>query len=130
MTRPWPVTENEFLLDDALDIAMRYFDLPPDSAEYASVEKFAVDAIMDRPQPRRLHQVLVFAGRSIEAPCPSSRRARLHHPHGIRSSDKRRLAIPADASLDMMEPRANVRRCRNFPTHSYRDWREGAESQS
>ena len=35
MTRPWPVTENEFLLDDALDIAMRYFDLPPDSAEYA-----------------------------------------------------------------------------------------------
>ena len=80
MTRPWPVTENEFLLDDALDIAMRYFDQPPDSAEYASVEKFAVDAIMDRPQPRRLHQVLVFAGRSIEAPCPSSRRARLHHP--------------------------------------------------
>lgn len=24
MTHPWPVTENEFLLDDALDIAMRY----------------------------------------------------------------------------------------------------------
>jgi hypothetical protein len=39
----------------------------------------------------------------------------LHHPHGIRSSDKRRLAIPADASLDMMEPRANVRRCRKLP---------------
>ncbi len=100
MTRPWPVTENEFLLDDALDIAMRYFDQPPDSAEYASVEKFAVDAIMDRPQPRRLHQVLVFAGRSIEASCPSSRRARLHHPHGIRSSDKRRWG---DTSL--CEPR-------------------------
>jgi hypothetical protein len=54
MTRPWPVTENEFLLDDALYIAMRYFDLPADSAEYASIEKFAANAIMDetaRPSP-------------------------------------------------------------------------------
>jgi len=35
------------LLDDALDIAMRYFDLLPDSAEYASIEKCAADATMD-----------------------------------------------------------------------------------
>ena len=34
-------------LGDALDIATRYFDRPPDSAEYASVEMFAADAIMD-----------------------------------------------------------------------------------
>jgi hypothetical protein len=57
MTRPWPVTENEFLLDDALDIAMRYFDLPPDPAEYASVEKSAADAIMDEWKLGMRHKI-------------------------------------------------------------------------
>jgi hypothetical protein len=64
MTHPWPVTENEFLLDDALDIAMRYFDLPPDSAEYASVEKFAADAIMDEWKLGVRHKI-VLANKAI-----------------------------------------------------------------
>jgi hypothetical protein len=64
MTRPWPVAENEFLLEDALDIAMRYFDLPPDSAEYASVEKFAADAIMDEWKLGVRHKI-VLANKAI-----------------------------------------------------------------
>ena len=65
MTRPpWPVTENEFLLDDALDIAVRYFDLPPDSTEYASVEKFAADAIMDEWKLGMRHNI-VLANKAI-----------------------------------------------------------------
>ena len=64
MTHPWPVTENEFLLDDALDIAMRYFDLPPDSAEYAGVEKFAIDAIMDEWKLGVRHKI-VLANKAI-----------------------------------------------------------------
>lgn len=59
MTHPWPATENEFLLNDALDIAMRYFDLPPDSAEYASVEKFAADAIMDEWKLGVRHKIVL-----------------------------------------------------------------------
>jgi hypothetical protein len=58
------VTENEFLLDDALDIAMRYFDLPSDSAEYASVEKFAADAIMDEWKLGVRHRI-VLANKAI-----------------------------------------------------------------
>jgi hypothetical protein len=44
MSFPWPV--DELILDNALDIAMRYFDLPPDEEQYASVESFAGEAIM------------------------------------------------------------------------------------
>jgi hypothetical protein len=62
MARPWPVTENE--LDDALEIAMRYFDLPHRSAEYASVEKFAADAIMDEWKLGVRHKI-VLANKAI-----------------------------------------------------------------
>jgi hypothetical protein len=44
---PWPVTDDELDLNDALDIAMRHFDLPSDEEEYAAVESFVVEAIMD-----------------------------------------------------------------------------------
>jgi hypothetical protein len=44
MSFPWPV--DELILDNALDIAMRFFDLPPDEEQYASVESFAGEAIM------------------------------------------------------------------------------------
>ncbi|MDB5636964.1 MAG: hypothetical protein JWP51_1872 [Bradyrhizobium sp.] len=44
---PWPVTEDELVLDDALDIAMRNFDLPHDQDEYAGVQSFAAEAIME-----------------------------------------------------------------------------------
>ena len=46
MSFPWPVTDAELVLNDALDIAMRYFDLPQDEGEYASVQSFAGEAIM------------------------------------------------------------------------------------
>jgi hypothetical protein len=38
MSFPWPV--DELILNNALGIAMRYFDLPPDEEQYASVEIF------------------------------------------------------------------------------------------
>ena len=41
MSFPWPVTDDEPALNGALDIASRYFDLPPDDEEYAGVESFA-----------------------------------------------------------------------------------------
>ena len=44
MSFPWPV--DELILENALDIAMRYFDLPADEEQYASVESFAGEAIM------------------------------------------------------------------------------------
>jgi hypothetical protein len=47
MSFPWPVSDAELVLNDALAIAMRYFDLPHDENEYADVECFAAEAIMD-----------------------------------------------------------------------------------
>ena len=44
MSFPWPADEP--ILDSALDIAMRYFDLPPDEEQHASVEFFAGEAIV------------------------------------------------------------------------------------
>jgi hypothetical protein len=64
MTRSWPVAENEFLLNDALDIVMRYFDLATDSAEYASVEDFAAEAIMDEWKLGVRHKI-VLANKAI-----------------------------------------------------------------
>ena len=46
MSFPWPVTDDELALDNALNIAMRYFDLPQDGEQYADVESFAAEAIM------------------------------------------------------------------------------------
>jgi hypothetical protein len=46
MSFPWPVTDEELALDEALDIALRYFDLPQDEEQYAAVESFAGEAIM------------------------------------------------------------------------------------
>jgi hypothetical protein len=47
MSFPWLVIEADEVLNDALDIAMRYFDLPAGEEEYADVECFARQAIMD-----------------------------------------------------------------------------------
>jgi hypothetical protein len=47
MSFPWPVTDDDLTLNEALDIAMRYFDLPPDELEYADMESFAGEAIME-----------------------------------------------------------------------------------
>jgi hypothetical protein len=33
MSFPWPVTDEELTLDEALDIALRYFDLPQDEEQ-------------------------------------------------------------------------------------------------
>ena len=47
MSFPWTVVEADQILNDALDIAMCYFDLPAGEEEYADVESFAGQAIMD-----------------------------------------------------------------------------------
>ncbi len=46
MSFPWPVTDDELVLDEALDLAMRCFDLPHDEESYAGMEAFAGEAIM------------------------------------------------------------------------------------
>jgi hypothetical protein len=61
------VEENEEIdraVATILVIAMRYFDLPPDSAEYASVEKFAAEAIMDEWKLGVRHKI-VLANKAI-----------------------------------------------------------------
>jgi len=47
MSFPWPVTDDELILNEALAITLRYFDLPSNEDQYAGVETFAGEAIMD-----------------------------------------------------------------------------------
>jgi hypothetical protein len=68
MSFPWPV--DELILNNALDIAMRYIDLPPDEEQYASVESFAREAIMaDWRRGVRDRVVLGFAEGTAERRC-------------------------------------------------------------
>src|SRR6266403_5038188 len=47
MSFPWPVTDDELVLDEALGIALRYFEQPQqDEAQCATVESFAGGAMM------------------------------------------------------------------------------------
>ena len=64
MSFPWPVTDDELVLDHALDIVMRYFDLPPDEEEHASVESFAGQAIM-ADWRRGVRNEVVLANKAI-----------------------------------------------------------------
>jgi hypothetical protein len=47
MSFPWPVNDGEAILDEALNIALRYFNLPHDEAEYADVESRVGQTIME-----------------------------------------------------------------------------------
>lgn len=64
MSFPWPVTDDELALNDALDIAMRYFDLPHDEEQYADVECFAGEAIMAEWR-RGVRNKVVLANKAI-----------------------------------------------------------------
>src|SRR5437763_7348891 len=64
MSFPWPVTDDELVLDEALDIALRYFDLPQDEAQYASVESFAGEAIMAEWR-RGVRNKVVLANKAV-----------------------------------------------------------------
>ena len=64
MSFPWPVTDDELILTDALDITMRYFDLPPNKKEYAGVESIAREAIMDDWR-RGVRDKVVLANKAI-----------------------------------------------------------------
>jgi hypothetical protein len=66
MSFPWPVTDDELVLNDALDIAMRYFDLPPNQQDYASVEKFAAQTIYEQWKAGARHKI-ILANKAIEA---------------------------------------------------------------
>jgi hypothetical protein len=59
MNFPWPVTDDELILSDALEIVMRYFDLPLDEQEYASVEKFAANAIVEQWKLGTRHKIIL-----------------------------------------------------------------------
>jgi len=62
MSFPWPV--DELILNNALDIAMRYFDLPSDEEQYASVESFAGEAIIAEWR-RGVRDRVVLANKAI-----------------------------------------------------------------
>jgi hypothetical protein len=72
MNFPWPVTDGGAVLDEALDIAMRYFDLPSNEEDYVSVEKLAADAIVDEWKLGVWHMT-VLANKAIAA-------VEEHHP--------------------------------------------------
>jgi hypothetical protein len=77
MSFPWPVTpvtDDELVLNDALDIAMRYFDLPSDEEEYTGVESFAGEAIM-ADWRRGVRNKIVLANKAIAE-------VEEHHPLG------------------------------------------------
>lgn len=77
MSFPWPVTpvtDDELVLNDALDIAMRYFDLPSDEEEYTGVESFAGEAIM-ADWRRGVRNKVVLANKAIAE-------VEEHHPLG------------------------------------------------
>jgi len=62
MSFPWPVTDDELVLDEALDIALRYFE--QDEAQYATVESFAGEAIMAEWR-RGVRNEVVLANKAI-----------------------------------------------------------------
>jgi hypothetical protein len=66
MSFPWPVTDDELVLNDALEIVMRYFDLPVDEQVYSSVEKFAAEAIFEQWKLGARHKI-VLANNAIAA---------------------------------------------------------------
>ena len=72
MSFPWPVTDDELLLNDALEIVMRYFDLPLDEQDYTSVEKFAAEAILEEWKLGTRHKIML-ANKAIAA-------VEEHHP--------------------------------------------------
>jgi hypothetical protein len=74
MSFPWPVTDDELVLNQALDIAMRYFDLPHDEQEYAGVESFVGEAIMAEWR-RGVRDKAVLANKAIAE-------VEEHHPLG------------------------------------------------
>jgi hypothetical protein len=74
MTFPWPVTDAELILNDALDIALRYFDLPQDEEQYAGVESFAGETIMAEWR-RGVRNTVVLANKAIAE-------MEEHHPVG------------------------------------------------
>jgi len=72
MSFPWPVTDGELLLDDALAIALRNFDLPSNEEDYARVERVAADAIIEEWKLGVRHMT-VLANKAIAA-------VEEHHP--------------------------------------------------
>jgi hypothetical protein len=74
MSFPWPVTDAELILNDALDIALRYFDLPQDEEQYAGVESFAGETIMAEWR-RGVRNTVVLANKAIAE-------MEEHHPVG------------------------------------------------
>jgi len=72
MSFPWPVTDDELLLNDALEIVMRYFNLPLDERDYTSVEKFAAEAILEEWKLGTRHKIML-ANKAIAA-------VEEHHP--------------------------------------------------
>jgi hypothetical protein len=64
MSFPWPVADDEPALNDALDIALRYFELPHDEEEYSGVESFAGQTIMAELR-RGQRNTVVLANKAI-----------------------------------------------------------------
>jgi hypothetical protein len=64
MSFPWPVTDHELVLNEALDLTMRCFDLPHDEEAYAGMETFAGEAIMEEWR-RGVRNKVVLANKAV-----------------------------------------------------------------
>src|SRR5205085_9541844 len=64
MSFPWPVTDDELILNEALAITLRYFDLPSNEDQYAGVETFAGEAIMNEWR-RGVRNKIALANKAI-----------------------------------------------------------------
>jgi hypothetical protein len=64
MSFPWPVIDDDLVRDDALGIALRHLDLPADEEQYAELESFAGEAIMEDWR-RGVRNKVVLANKAI-----------------------------------------------------------------
>ena len=76
MSFPWPIAAGCEVLQAALDITMRHFNLPPDEAEDADLESFAGAAIMGDWR-RGVRNKALLANKAVAE-------VEQHHPLGMK----------------------------------------------
>jgi hypothetical protein len=76
MSFPWPAAGDDLVLDAALDIAMRHFNLPSGEEQYADLESFAGAAIMEDWR-RGVRNKTLLANKAIAD-------VEQHHPLGMK----------------------------------------------
>jgi len=91
MSFPWPVTDDELVLNQALDIVMRCFDLPHDEELYAGMEAVAGEAIMAEWR-RGVRNQAVLANKAIAE-------VEKHHPLGSKLCQVPQTVAPQEENV-------------------------------